>query len=302
VKKIAIEEHVNEEDLNHLEKRLKDMDEAGIDMQVLSFFFPPREGVDATSMAKSANDRLAKVVEKYPKRFAAFAAIPLQNPDAAANELERAVKQLGFKGTLIPSNPGGGEYLDEQKYRVIFEMAQKLDMPVYIHPGGPSPDTMKPYLAYPVLSRAMWAFGAEAGLDAMRLICSGLFDKYPGLKIILGHMGEGIPYFLWRIDNRWLKEKDGQPGAWEADPIGGKLKKKPSQYFKDNFYVSTSGMFWHPVLQFVCLVLGADRILFAADYPPESAMEAAQFIETAPISDSDKEKICHLNAEKLLRL
>ena len=302
MKKIAIEEHVNEEDLKHLEERLKDMDEAGIDMQVLSFFFPYREGLDATSMAKSANDRLAEVVEKYPKRFAAFAAIALQDPDAAANELERAVKQLGFKGALIPSHPGRGEYLDEQKYWAIFEMALKLDMPVYIHPGGPSPDTIKPYLAYPVLSRAMWAFGAEAGLSAMRLICSGIFDKYPGLKIILGHMGEGIPYFLWRIDNRWLKEKGGEEGRYEADPVASKLQKKPSQYFKDNFYVSTSGMFWHPVLQFVLSVLGADRVLFAADYPPESAMEAAQFIESAPISDSDKQKICHLNAEKLLRL
>ena len=305
MKKIAIEEHVNERDLKRLDERLRDMDEAGIDRQVLSFFvhYDERLGISgAVSMAKKANDRLAKAIERYPERFSAFASVALQDPDAAANELERAVKQLGFKGTMIPMNHEREGYLDEKKYWVLFEMAEKLDVPIYMHPGALAPSMMEPYLTYPVLSRAMWAFGAEAGLHAMRLICCGVFDEYPGLKIMLGHMGEGIPYFLWRIDNRWLKEKDGQPGAWEADPIGGKLKKKPSQYFKENFYVTTSGMFWHPVLQFVCSVLGAERVLFAADYPPESAMEAAQFIESAPISDSDKAKVCHLNAEKLLRL
>jgi 5-carboxyvanillate decarboxylase len=136
-------------------------------------------------------------------------------------------------------------------------------------------------------------------LHAMRLICSGVFDKYPGLKIILGHLGEAIPLWLWRIDNRWQKEKSVQP---ETDVYVKKLRKNPSQYFRENFCVTTSGMFWPPALQFVCSVLGADRILFAVDYPMESIKEAVQSIESTPVSGNDKEKICHLNAEKILGL
>ena len=300
MKKIAVEEHANKQDLERLDKRLKDMDEAGIDMQVLSYAPERAEGLDTArivSMFKGANDRLAEVVEKYPERFAAFASLPLQDPDAAANELERAVKQLGLKGTLIFLGHDR-EYIDAQKYWVIFETAQKLDVPMYLHPGGLSPDMIKPYMDYPILTMAMWGFAVGTGLQAMRLICSGAFDKYPRLKIMLGHMGEGIPYFLWRIDKHWLEDRR----FFDKDAPGSNLKKKPSEYFRENFYITTSGMLWHPVLQFGISALGAERILFAADYPPESALEAAQFIESAPISDSDKEKICHLNAERLLRL
>lgn len=300
MKKIAVEEHANKQDIEHLDTRLKDMDEAGIDMQVLSFAPERVEGLGTAgvvSMVRSANDRLAEVVEKYPERFAAFASLPLQDPDAAANELERAVKQLGLKGTLIFLSHEG-EYIDAQKYWVIFETAQKLDVPIYLHPGGLSPDMIKPYMAYPILTMAMWGFAVETGLQAMRLICSGAFDKYPRLKIMLGHMGEGIPYFLWRIDKHWLEDRV----FFDKDAPGSNLQKKPGEYFRENFYITTSGMLWHPVLQFGISALGAERILFAADYPPESALEAAQFIESAPISISDKEKICHLNAEKLLKL
>ncbi|OGO20849.1 MAG: hypothetical protein A2144_14525 [Chloroflexi bacterium RBG_16_50_9] len=144
----------------------------------------------------------------------------------------------------------------------------------------------------------MWGYAAVAGLQAMRLICSGLFDRYPGLKIILGHMGESIPYWMWRIDNRWRNVGIGVT----PDPVIDKLRKKPSQYFKENFYITTSGMFWEPALQFCCQVLGADRILFAVDYPPESNRVATEFIESVTMINSDKEKICHLNAEKLFKL
>lgn len=283
------------------EGRLKEMDEAGIDMQVLSLSFPGVGLFDAsggTSVAKSVNDELSRVVKRYPERFAGFATIAPQDPDAAANELERAVKELGFKGAMITGHIRG-EYLDEQKYWVIFERAEKLDVPIYIHPGMPSPDMIKPYLAYPGLASALWGFAAEAGLHAMRLICSGVFDKYPGLKIILGHLGESIPFWLWRMDSRLLEEKRSDLASALAYK---NFQKNPSQYFKDNFYVTISGMYWQPVLQFVCSVLGADRVLFAADYPYESSKEAVQFIESMPISDGDKEKICHLNAEKLLAL
>jgi 5-carboxyvanillate decarboxylase len=278
--------------------RLKIMDEAGIDMQVLSLSFPGVEALDpkdATSLSKKINDELFAVVKKYPDRFAGFAAIAPQDPDAAANELERAVKKLGFKGAMINSHIRG-EYLDGRKYWVLFEKAEKLKVPLYIHPRQPSPDMIKPYLTYPELASPAWGFAAETGLHAMRLICSGVFDKYPSLNIILGHLGEALPWWLWRLDSRWVvvgrEESDAAPLA----------RKKPSQYIKENFYFTTSGMFWHPALQCCYSALGADRILFAVDHPYESNKEAVQFMDTASVCDSDKEKMYHLNAEKLLGL
>jgi 5-carboxyvanillate decarboxylase len=283
------------------EIRLRHMDEVGIDMQVLSLSAPGVESLpasDGTSLAKRINDEVANIVKKYPKRFASFAAIAPQDPGAAANELERAVKDLGLKGAVVNSHIRG-EYLDNQKFWVIFEKAERLGVPIYLHPREPSPDMIKPYLVYPALASAMWGFGAETGLHAMRLICSGVFDKYPGLKIILGHLGEAIPYWLWRIDNFWLMERKGMAHTYSSV---SKSQKKPSQYFKDNFYVTTSGMFWQPPLMCAYLVLGADRILFAVDYPYELNREGVQFMDSLPICDDDKEKIYHRNAEKLLGL
>jgi len=280
------------------ELRLKDMDEAGIDMQVLSFVAPGTEVFDAptgTSWARKINDGLSKAIVRYPKRFAGFAALAPQDPRGAANELERAVKELGLKGAKINSNVRG-EYLDHEKYWPIFEKAEKLEVPIYIHPREPSPDMIKPYLTYPSLVGSMWGYAAEVGLHAMRLICSGVFDKYPGLKIILGHLGEALPFWLWRLDQRW------QTGEVPQDQVPRKLLKKPSEYVKNNFLVTTSGMFWLPAFICAYLALGADNILFAVDYPFESNKEAIQFMETVPICDHDKEKIYHLNAEKLLAL
>ena len=238
------------------------------------------------------------IIDKHPDRFASFATLALQDPAASADELERAVKELGPKGTMIFSNIGG-QYLDNQKFWIILERAEELGVPIYLHPGPPSDDMAAPYMTYPILTGAMWGYSAGTGLHAMRLIISGIFDKYPGLKIILGHLGEGIPYYLWRIDNIWLKQMDR---AEAPDSSAIKLQRTPTQYFKDNFYITTSGMFWPPALQFANSVLGADDILFAVDYPPESNITAVQFIDAAPVSDDDKEKICHLNAEKLLDL
>ncbi len=280
------------------EGRLRDMDESGIDMQVLSLSFPGVESFDAADAkfwAKSINDELSEVIKKHPERFAGFATLASQDPDAAAIELERAVKDLGLKGASINSHIRG-EYLDDQKYWVIFEKAEKLAVPIYLHPRQPSPDMIKPYLAYPDLPHAMLGFAAEVSLHAMRLICSGVFDKYPNLKIILGHLGEALPFWLWRQDNMWNKLK------FPFSKFAKQLQKTPSQYFKDNFFVTTSGMFWQPVLQFVYSVLGADRILFAVDYPHESNRAAVQCMEAMPICSSDKEKLYHLNAETLLAL
>jgi predicted TIM-barrel fold metal-dependent hydrolase len=279
------------------EGRIKHMDEAGIDVQVLSFNAPGVEKLDNATGAKMAarvNDELARVIKKYPKRFSGFAALAYQDPVPAANELERAVKELGLKGAKLDSHVRG-EFLDDPKYWPIFEKAEKLGVPIYIHPKNPPPDMAKPYLTYAALAGPMLGYGAETALHAMRLICSGLFDKYPDLKIILGHLGEALPFWMWRLDKPW---RDG----YQVDTKTAKIKKRPSEYIKDNFFVTTSGMFWQPPLVCTLLALGADKILFAADHPWEKSKNAVNFMEAAPISDADKEKIYHSNVEKLLGL
>jgi 5-carboxyvanillate decarboxylase len=264
---------------------------------VLSLSGPGLESLDAasgTKLSRQINDEVAGAVSKHPKRFAGFAAIAPQNPEAAARELERAVKELGFKGAVINSHIRG-EYVDAKKYWVIFESAERLGVPIYLHPKQPPPDMLKPYLVYPILASATWGFAADGGLHAMRLVFSGFFDKYPGLKIILGHLGEAIPFWLERMDNRWQWETQG-------DAVSRQPQNKPSHYFKNNFAVTTSGMFWEPAIRFVCTVLGAERILFAVDFPYEASQEAVQFMESLAIPDDDKDKIFHRNAERLLKV
>ncbi|MFC1871335.1 amidohydrolase family protein [Chloroflexota bacterium] len=280
------------------EGRLKEMDTAGIDMQVLSLAKPGVEefnAVDGTEVAKLSNNELSQVIQKYPGRFAGLAALATQDPAAAANELERAVKGLGLKGANINSHVKG-EYLDDEKYWVIFETAEKLGVPIYLHPKEPPQGMLESYLTYPRLASSMWGFAADAGLHAMRLILSGVFDKYPALKIVLGHMGEALPYWLWRMDKSWAR------GRVTTGALNVKMQKVPSQYVKDNFLVTTSGMFWEPAFLCAYLGLGADKILFAVDYPFESSKEAVQFMDSVSICDTDREKIYHLNAEKLLSL
>ena len=274
-------------------RRIDVMDEAGIDMQVLSIMSPGVQAFDgetATILAKSINEKLAKIIERNPKRYAGLATIAPQDPKTAAEELERAILELGLKGACIHSHTKG-EYLDDRKYWTIFAVAEKLAVPIYLHPRIPSPHMVRPYLTYPCLATGMWGFAAEVSLHAMRLICSGLFDEFPGLKIILGHFGEALPFWLWRLDNRWQKNL-----------FGMQLKKKPADYVRDNFVVTTSGMFHHPSLQCAYSTLSADRILFAVDYPFESCSDAVKFIKSSPISENEKESICRKNAEHLLKL
>lgn len=282
------------------EGRLKAMDEAGIDMQILSLSFPGVEmfsAEDGPEVAKGINDELSDSVKKYPKRFAGLAAIAPQNPSAAVYELERAVNTLGLKGAIVTGHVNG-EYLDSKKYWGLLEAAEKLDVPIYVHPKMPAAGMLEYYLEYPGLASAMLGFMADASLHAMRLILSGAFERFPGLKIILGHLGESLPFWLWRLDSRFEEEQSDSASA----DFYKDFKKTPSQCFKDNFYVSMSGMYWLPVLQFVCTALGADRIMFAADYPYENMKEAARFMETVQLNQLDKEKMSHLNAEKLFKL
>jgi len=272
--------------------RIADMDNAGIDMQVLSLSGPGVEELDppdAIRMARKTNDQLAEAIKAHPGRFAGFAALPYGDPQAAAEELTRAVTRLGLCGGKINSHVGG-RYLDDPKFRVLFKTAETLNVPLYLHPKEPPPGLLELLAPYPGLATAMWGFAAEAGLHAMRLICSGLFDAHPKLSIILGHLGEAIPFWLWRIDNSWQKGPRTFP------------KNKPSEYFRNNFYVTTSGMFDERAFLYVYRTLGPERILFAVDYPYEANERGARFMDSLTIEEVDKAKICHLNAEKLLKL
>ncbi|MFH1489304.1 MAG: amidohydrolase family protein [Pseudomonadota bacterium] len=280
------------------EKRLEDMDRVGIDMQVLSLGGPGLEVFEpdaAVTLARKANDDLGVIIAAHPERFAGFAAIPTQAPEAAAEELERAVKVLGFRGAKVSSHIKG-TYLDEDQFRVIFETAESLEVPIYLHPRLPPREMIGPYLKYRELAGPMWGFAADTGLHALRLICSGLFDLFPKLRIILGHLGEALPFWLTRLDNRW---------QWEGAQTGRhtrELKKNPSHYIKKNFLITTSGMCSQPALICSLLAMGAESILFAVDYPWESADESVAFLESAPISEGDKEKIFYRNAQRYLGL
>jgi len=284
--------------LDLAEGRVRDMDEAGIDMQVLSLSAPGCEDFspsDGTALSKKTNDEMSKVIKRYPDRFIGLAALAPQSPVEAADELERAVKELGLRGVKTHSHIGD-TYLDDKKYWVIFERAEKLGVPIYLHPTTPNPAMLKSYSDYGFsLAGPVLGFGAETALHAMRLIYSGVFDKYPGLKIILGHLGEGLIFWIDRIDFAFKKQ-------WMDEELRPKIKRPPSEYIKDNFIVTTSGMFAVPAFMCVFQEIGADRIMFAVDYPYEKSQEAVRFMEKVPISDIDKEKIYHLTAEKLFKI
>lgn len=280
------------------EGRLNDMDSAGIDMQVISLFQAPDiphvqnfEVSESKKWARYTNDELSVAVKKYPNRFIGLAAIPIQSPEDAVEELKRAIMELGLKGVCLVSN-ALGEYFDDEKYWEIFRTAEKLDVPVYLHPTAPSATIAGGYTGYPDLMGAPHGYHMEVSLHVMRLIYSGLFDRYPKLKMILGHMGEGLSFWLPRIDFAWKGSIIPKPD----------IEKKPSEYIKRNFTVTTSGMFFQPALICTYLAMGANTLAFAVDYPPEDNETAVQFIKAAPISDCDKEKICHTNAEKLFHL
>ncbi len=278
------------------EGRLAAMDACGIDMQVLSLS-SLSAGIQgeidtnqAISMARQTNDYLAEQVHKHPDRYAGFAALPLQDPKAAVAELERAVTQLGLKGALVNGHTNG-EYLDERKFWGVWERAEQLGVPIYLHPANSPSDQMKIYEGYPGLQGAVWNWTVETATHALRIICSGIFDAFPNAILLLGHMGEALPYTLRRIDD-----------GWKHIPQSKQIQHLPSYYFKNNVVITTSGNCSTEALICALLTVGADHILFSADYPFVSLDNMTQFVETAPISEIDREKICHLNAERLLKL
>lgn len=270
------------------EGRIAQMDADGIDFALISINSPAVQVFEASravGLATEANDILTEAVKGRPDRFAGLAAVAPQDPAAAARELERA-KGMGLKGFLINSSTAG-EYLDLPKFAPIFEAAEALNMPLYLHPREPGPTMVAPFLDYG-LYFAGWGFAAECGLSAMRLIMSGLFDRYPGVRVALGHMGEGIPFWLQRIDNRYgLQVKIGA-----VDP----LAKAPSAYFLDNFQITTSGVMTDAALRLAIDVLGVDRIQFAGDYPFEDVEAGVDFLEGTPISAEQRSAIFETNA------
>jgi 2,3-dihydroxybenzoate decarboxylase len=276
------------------EKRLTHMNAAGVDVQVLSFGSPGPQAFDAETaipMAQDANDRAFEMVQAHPDRFAAFAALPTADPEAAAEELQRAVKKLGFKGAMIHGHTQGS-FLDEKKYWVIFERAEALGVPIYLHPTLPHPDAMKAYFqGYEELARAGWGFSVDTSCHFLRIVFAGVFDAYPDLKIILGHLGEGLPFAMHRLDDH-TRRAAARRG----------LRKPPLEYLKDNLLVTTSGNWYEPAFLCTLLALGADNILFAVDWPYEPNTAGMEFLKKISISDLDREKIAHLNAERILRM
>jgi predicted TIM-barrel fold metal-dependent hydrolase len=281
------------EDLSNL--RIKEMDECGIDFQVLSLTAPSTQRFEpetSVRLARAANDRLSEAVKRHPTRFAAFAAIPTPDPKAAADELERTVTKFGFKGAMVHGLTNGA-FLDEKRFWPIFERAAALDVPLYMHPANPSPIVIDAYYKeyandFPMLLRAGWGFTVETATQGIRLVLSGLFDKYPGLKIILGHLGEGLPFLLWRIDSA-LSRHGNKPLNFR-------------KLFCDHFWITTSGFFSNPALMCCVQELGVDRIIFSVDYPFVANKPAVDWIPTIPLCEEDKIKILSGNVERLLKL
>jgi 2,3-dihydroxybenzoate decarboxylase len=280
------------------ERRLRDMDDTGIDKQLLLLTSPGVQVFDASlavALARSSNDQLAEGVRNHPTRFAGLAAVAPQDPREAAKELERGVRKLGLKGAVINSHTRG-EYLDEQKFWPIFEAAESLDVPIYIHPQTPSPRMVAPFLERG-LDGAIFGFGVETSLHMMRIMVAGVFDRFPKLQIVVGHMGEGLPFWLYRLD--YMHNATVAAKRYESMK---KTQRKISEYLKENFYITTSGMAWQPAIMFTQSVLGVDRVLYAMDYPYQFVPEEVKTHDDLPISDADKKKLFQTNAEKVFNL
>src|SRR5271170_6409200 len=277
------------------ERRLRDMDDTGLAMQILALTAPGVQVFDApeaTALARSSNDQLADAIRKHPDRFAGLAAIA---PQEAAKALERGVRQLGLKGAIINSHTRG-EYLDDPKFWAIFEAAEHLNVPVYIHPTTPPKSMIGPFLERG-LDGAIFGFAVETGLHLLRIIVAGVFDRFPKLRIVAGHLGEGLPYWLFRID--FMHAAMVKANRYASVQ---KLQKKPSDYVRENMYFTTSGMAWEPPILYCQSVLGADRVLYAMDYPYQFVPEEVKVTDGLPISDADKKKLYQTNAEQVFGL
>jgi len=274
--------------------RLPMMDDLGITVQVLSISHNVLQQLtDAETsipLARRINNTEAEFIRSYPGRFAGFASLPTAAPEEAAKELERAVTKLEFKGAMINGH-SNWHYLDEPQYRVIWERAAALGVPIYLHPNEPSAESAKIYDGYTELMGPTWAWGVETATHALRIIVSGIFDEFPTSTLILGHMGESLPYLLGRLDEGYAMCLKGK-----------KLKKPVSEYIRENVMITTSGLYRPEALLCAMAALGADRILYAVDYPFADPAASMAAFEKTPMSDADREKIFHGNAERVLKL
>ena len=277
------------------ELRIREMDEAGIDVQALSHAAPATQRLDAVTavpLARRANERLRETCRAHPGRFEGFAVLPTADPAASADELERCVDKLGFKGAMIHGLTNG-VFLDDRRFWPIFERAQALDVPIYVHPAIPHPAVVdiyyKDYLKdFPSLINAGWGFTVETATQGIRLVLSGVFDAYPRAKVILGHLGESLPFSLWRIDHALSR-----PGN----------KKTPFRdTFCEHFWITTSGNFSTPALLCSIMEMGVDRILFSVDYPFVDNPPATKWASELPLCAEDREKILSGNAGRLLKM
>lgn len=280
--------------------RLQEMDAADIGYSLLSLTAPGVQAEPdpqlAAARARDANDALAEVVAATPAHYGGFASLPMQDPQAAVPELERCVTQLGFPGVMLngfTTTPDGqdGWYYDCDRFLPFWERAESLGVPVYLHPRDPLPANQGIYAGHPELMGAVWSFTVETATHALRLMTSGLFDRFPELKIILGHLGETLPFNMWRIEHRVSYMGDLR-----------RFSKPLGDYLRANFYVTTSGNFDNTALAATLARLGAEHVLFASDYPYESMREAADWFDSAPLSETDRGKIGRGNAEKLFHL
>jgi len=277
------------------EMRMREMDKYGVDMHLLALTSTGVQMMEpdrAVAVAEIGNDRLREAIQRYPDRFTGLATVAVQDPPRAVKEIERAITKLKLNGIMINSHTNG-EYLSEQKYWPILEAIEDLNVPLYIHPRAPIPLMAKAYKT-DHLEHAIWGYQAETGLHGLRLITGAVFDQFPKLQVVLGHMGEGIPYWLYRLDFMYEKVK--------IDFGRRKLKLSPSEYFKRNFYITTSGMNWEPTLKFCIEAMGADRIMWAIDYPYQDHPDAVEFMDAARISEKDKQAIYHGNAERVFKI
>ena len=281
------------------EGRLAGMDAAGIDMQVISHNAPAAQHLpadEALARSQEANDLLAKAVSAHPERFAGFATLPTADPAAAADELERAVTGLGFVGAIVHSTLGtNGTFLDDPRYEPLFARAERLGVPLYLHPSRP-PGALQdilfqglpPHVAA-LLASSAWGWHAEAGLHTLRLVVAGVFDRHPGLRLIIGHCGEMLPFMMARIDRVLTPQRTGLAG-----PV--------SDYLLRNVWVTTSGMFSLPPLLCTLQVFGTDRVLFSVDYPFAPNALGRAVLDALPLSPADKAKVAGANAARLLGL
>jgi 2,3-dihydroxybenzoate decarboxylase len=278
--------------------RIADMDASGIDVQLLLHTAPGVQVFDAAtanSLASASNDMVADAIRKHPDRYAGLAMIAPQDPAAAAKELERGVKKLGLKGAVINSHTRG-EFLNDKKFWGLFEAAEALDVSVYVHPSGPPTEMAKPFIERG-LDGAIYGFAVECGLHLLTIITSGVFDRFPKLQVVFGHLGEGMPFWMPRLD--YMHRAQVNSKRYEALKP---LKRKVSDYLRENVYITTSGMNWEPGVMFCRSVMGKDRVLYAMDYPYQFEPEEVVAMDALPISEPEKKAFYQSNAEAVFKL